>query len=323
MPKHLRFAGLQRKTLRAYRVAVSRFLKHVSVCHLPLKTNAEVDIAVADYVNTLYQEGDSLAQAGHLLSGLKRFLPHLRLRMPTSSQYFRNWQRIHAPDRAVPIGWDLLQALGAVCLTLDQPGVALMFYVAFLAFLRTSEMLSLQLFHLILHERKPQISLVIPFSKTSSGNPQVIVFEDPFVWKLALTVQSSCARDSFLWPGLPHHFRRFWRGLLCVLNVGEDDYVPYGIRRGGASWHFLETASMDATLHRGRWTCAKTARQYIDQGTLALAKTLWTSNQKRAVRKWSLKGARILKRLRQEKDVGWMGGDGCFYFLSLFPFPTS
>lgn len=54
------------------------------------RLHSEVDAAVAHYVNTLYQEGDSLAQAGHFLSGLKRFLPHLRLRLPTSSQNFRN-----------------------------------------------------------------------------------------------------------------------------------------------------------------------------------------------------------------------------------------
>ena len=85
-----------------------------------------------------------------------------------------------------------------------------------------------------------------------------------------------------------------------------DDYAPYGILRGGASWHFLETALMGA----------KTARQYIDQGTLALAKTLWTHTQRRAVRQWSLRGARILRRLRQEKDVGSMEGVK-FNFLAL------
>lgn len=111
---------------------------------------------------------------------------------------------------------------------------------------------------------------------------------------------------------LPNQFRGFWRLLLECLGFGPDDYVPYGIRRGGASWHFLETASMDATLHRGRWSCVKTARQYIDQGTLAIAKILWTPAQRSAVRKHSLKGARILRRLRQEKGGSVMGGCFCF-----------
>lgn len=202
MPKHLRFAGLQRRTLRAYRVAVSRFLRFTKTFHLPLQTVREVDNAVAEYTNALFQEGDSLAQAGHLLSGLKRFLPQLRLRLPTSSQYFRNWQRIHRPDRAVPVSWDLLQALAALCLTLGNPKVALMFYLGFFCFLRTSEMLALQCFHLVLHESKPQVTVIVPYAKTSNGNPQVLVLEDPYVWALARTVVKESPRDSFLWPGL-------------------------------------------------------------------------------------------------------------------------
>jgi integrase len=321
MPRHIRFAGLQGKTLRSYRVAVSRFLRFTRVSHLPLATTKEVDAAAAEYVNALYQEGDSLAQAGHLLSGLKRFLPQLRLRLPTASQFFRNWQRIHQPERAVPVSWDLLQALAGLCLTLERPGVALMLYLGFFCFLRTSEMLALQCFHLLLHETKPQITVIIPYAKTSNGNPQVLVFSDPKVWELAVTVVHRSPRDAFLWPGFPHHFRSFWRLLLATLAFGEDDYVPYGIRRGGASWHFLETASMDATLHRGRWSCVKTARQYVDQGTLAMAKLLWTPSQRRAVRKHSLKGAKILGRLRQEKGLGngsWCEGWVLFFFPLFF-----
>ena len=72
-------------------------------------------------------------------------------------------------------------------------------------------MLALQLFHLILHERKPQITVVIPYAKTSNGNAKVIVFTDPNVWVLAQTVVTSRASEARLWAGMPHHFRTFWR----------------------------------------------------------------------------------------------------------------
>ena len=103
----------------------------------------------------------------------------------------------------------------------------------------------------------------------------------------------------FLWVGSPSSFRSFWRKMLSLLEFSPDDYSPYGIRRGGATWFFLETGSMDATLARGRWTTAKTARQYIDDGTLALAKLVWTKVQRKAVRQWSTKATRLLRRLRQ------------------------
>ena len=264
MGRHIRFAGPQGRTLRAYRLSVDRFLIFIRIHGLPLRTQKQLDFAVGEYINALFQEGDSLAQAGHLLSGLRPSLP-------TASQYFRNWQKIHRPERAIPISWELLQAMGGLCFTLGYPAVALMLYVAFFCFLRTSEMLGLQFLYLIPDSRSHRLTVIIPFSKTSMGNPQVLVFEDKFVHALAVTVLSSRAPREFLWASSPGQFRLFWHALLGALGFSATDYSPYGIRRGGATWYFLTTASMDATLQRGRWTCNRTARMYVDQGTLAMA----------------------------------------------------
>ena len=181
MPSHLRFAGLQRRTLRAYRLAVDRFLTYVRIHSLPLRRQADVDYAVSEFINAMYQEGDSLAQAGHLLSGM-------RLTLPTASQYFRNWQRVHRPVRAIPISWDLLQAMSGMCFTLGYHRVALLLYVGFFCFLRTSEMMSLQCMHLIPDRRSSRLTVIIPFAKTSAGNPQVLVFSDP----VCILLRSPC-----------------------------------------------------------------------------------------------------------------------------------
>ena len=316
MPKHLRFIGLQARTIRAYRVAVDRFHAFVRHERLCITTPTQLDYAVGEYLNALFQEGDSLAQGGHLLSGLKRFCPGLRVQLPTASQYYRNWQRYHRPDRAVPLSWDLLQALAAVCLTLHYHSVALMLYVGFFCFLRTSEMLSLQCFHLVLHQSRPQITVIIPFAKTSNGNPEVLTFEDVKIHALASKVLQEKPHDSHLWVGHIGSFRSFWDRLLRVTGFSAMDYSPSGIRRGGASWHFLETASMDLTLHRGRWSSNKVAKQYIDDGTLSLAKMVWSRSQTRAVKQLSLKGALLLKRLRQKmKHLEAMGVVFPFFFV--------
>ena len=324
MGKHLRFAGLQRRTIRAYRLSVERFLTFVDVQCLPLRTQKHLDFAVSEYVNALYQEGDSLAQAGHLLSGLKRFYPEWRLKLPTASQYIKNWQKIHRPERAIPISWDLMQGLCGLCLHLGEDRLALMLYVGFFCFLRTSEMLSLQLLHVIPHHKAHRLTIIIPYAKTSEGNPQVVTCTDSRVFALAARVKQEWSPEEFLWKGTPSAFRLFWHGLLEVFNFSGSDYTPYGIRRGGATWFFLETASMDATLHRGRWSCSRTARMYIDQGTLAMAKFFWSRRQKSLVQNWALKGARYFQRLRQENAVG-IGRFGVFPggfpFFDLFSFP--
>ena len=179
-----------------------------------------------------------------------------------------------------------------------------MLLVGFFCFLRTAEMLSMQVLHVIPHVAAQRLTIIIPFSKTSNGNPQVVTCDEPRVFQLALTVLRARGKQDYLWPGTPANFRSFWMALLQVVGFSASDYTPYGIRRGGATWFFHVTASMDSTLHRGRWACARTAKMYIDQGTLSMAKFLWSRAQRRLVRHWALKGAAQLRRLRQKKALG-------------------
>ena len=295
---HIRFAGLQRRTLRAYRQALESFLEYISREGVSLNSVSQLDAALANYVNGMFQEGDSIAVAGHLLSGVKRFLPTLRLRVPTAAQYFRNWQRIYQPVRATPISLELIQALAAVAWK-ASPQFAFLLLLGFAAMLRTVEMLSLQFQHLLLHEGKRDFTVIIPFAKTSNGNPQIVRCSDPNLWALLEKLKSQQPPTAFVWPGNPRCFHRLWKDLLACLKFHPSDYVPYGIRRGGATEYFLSTGNMDATLHRGRWLTQKTAKQYIDHGTLVLAVHSWSKGQRRKVQKWSTKCALNFTRLRQ------------------------
>ena len=170
-----------------------------------------------------------------------------------------------------------------------------MLYIGFKCFLRTSEMLALQMCHLIPHASRPEVAVVIPFAKTSNGNAQVLTIQGWHIWALGNDLQQSLSRRSFLWSGTTTEFRKAWKVAIECLGCKKDDYTPYGIRRGGATWHFLEYKSMDLTLGKGRWTASKTARLYIEEGTLAIAKLHWKTHQKRRVRQW-LKTSLLLFR---------------------------
>ena len=87
--------------------------------------------------------------------------------------------------------------------------------------------------------------------------------------------------------------------MLPCLGFETSDYAPYGLRRGGATHHFLTLGQMDVTVARGRWAHAKTAKIYIDDGALALAEMLWTSRQKRLVKKMAKKFSPLCTQLRQ------------------------
>ena len=74
---------------------------------------------------------------------------------------------------------------------------------------------------------------------------------------------------------------------------------------------------MDVTVARGRWAHAKTAKIYIDDGALALAEMLWTSRQKRLVKKLAKKFSPLCTQLRQwQAEFGEKLAAGCFQPVS-------
>eukprot|EP00435_Cladocopium_sp_Y103_P033071 s2703_g8.t1 len=283
--RSLKYAGLHPCTLRAYRTALDRFLAYTRKKRLKLSKTRHLDCQMSEFIDMLYQEGEPMSYAGHLLSAVKRFFPQLRLQLPSASQLFRKWQRCYTPSRALPASWALVEALMGVAFQQDEPLLALLFAVAFNCLLRTSELLALTHRHLVVHSDRKAVSVILPGSKTSQGNPQVLLITDPNLVKLVNRLVCPASR-SLLWNRGPYQFRQRFSGFLEVLAFGPQDYTPYCLRRGGATWYFQSSLSMDATVARGRWACSRTARQYVDEGSMQLAQIQWTPAQKAQVRAW-------------------------------------
>lgn len=86
---------------------MDRFLKFVTRRSLKISTPHRLDQQVAEFIDLSYREGEPMSYSGHLLSAIKRFHPALRLELPISSQFYRNWQRCYIPVRAVPAHWEI------------------------------------------------------------------------------------------------------------------------------------------------------------------------------------------------------------------------
>ena len=153
--------------------------------------------------------------------------------------------------------------------------MALLLGVGFCCLLRTSEMLAITHHHLVFHPRHKGLSVILPGSKTSQGNLQVILVEDPGLIQLAATLTSPRS-TSLLWPHGPHAFRSLFGQLLEDAGFAVGDYTPYALRRGGATWWFQQSLSVDSIVARGRWSCSKTAKLYVDEVTMQLANVSWS-----------------------------------------------
>ena len=300
--KHLRFAGLRRQTLRAYQNAMDEFLFRHHLSSFTAIKPSKLDKLLGEHLNSMFQEGEPLSYAGHLLSALKRFHPQLRLRLPISSQYYKNWCKTYTPSRAVPASFPLVEAMLGVSFQRRNPAMAALVGVGFDAMLRTSELLAISPNHILFHRDGKQASLVIPTSKTSQGNPQIIAIHDQHLLRLLAVASPKKHLHRPLWRDSPHTFRKEFQEILHTLGFPRGSYQPYSLRRGGATHHFMNGGSLDHTIQKGRWACSKTARQYIDSGVSQLAHLAWSKRQSSKV--LTFRGIFRDWRLRQKKNFG-------------------
>ena len=237
------YAGLHPRTLRAYRLALDRFLKYVNKHRLPLRNARSLDKQLAEFIDLSYQEGEPISYAGHLMSAIKRFHPQLRLSLPRSSQLFRNWQRCYVPSRALPASWDLVEGLMGLAFHDGQPTFALLLALGFNCLLRTSEMLSLTHRHVVFHPRRTGLSVVIPGSKTSQGNPQVLLVTDHQLVRLAKTIVQPILQTHCFGPQEPTNFVGRSMDSWCDCSFPRELIPPTAcvgvVPPGTSSRHFL------------------------------------------------------------------------------------
>ena len=144
-PRHLRHLGIKPRTLQLYRSEVLQFFEHLKLHRLSLPTDfQELDRLLAEYINHLFQEGESISRAGWLLSGFKRLYPRVRRELCIASQWYMNWTRSHTPERATPITWRILRADVALCFQQNWFHLGTVLLLGFTFMLRTNEFLLLR-----------------------------------------------------------------------------------------------------------------------------------------------------------------------------------
>lgn len=266
-PRHLRDAGISKRTLRLYRKEVLLFFTHLDVCQQRIpRSYHRLDELVAEYINLLFQEGEALTRAGWLMSGLKRFYPRVRRELTTSQQWYNNWAREHTPTRVTPIPWRVLKAMVGLCVRLEWPRLGLLFLVGFIIFLRTGELLNLQRGDIQPHRRDSVVYLRIAQSKTFRNAQQSLAHTDPVFADLVSALLGLFPGDaeSWVWPYSLSFFCSCLSQVAQFLNVGHLNLVPYSLRRGGATYFYTLTNNLDFVMIRGRWKDATTARIYQD-----------------------------------------------------------
>lgn len=114
----------------------------MKICNF-LPHTKDLDLRVSELLEHMWLDDEPLTYAGRLMSGLKRFVPQLRWRLPRAKQYFSNWQSIHVTGQAARFPPAVIMAYAGLAVATKQYSLAALLLVGYLAFLRTGEIVSL------------------------------------------------------------------------------------------------------------------------------------------------------------------------------------
>ena len=99
----LRANTVAARTRQRYDAALKAFYLYAQTQRVRIPDEPEpLDSIFADYIECLWEEGDSLSLATDGLSGLQDLRPRLRGKLALSWRLVRTWQRKEIPQRAPP-----------------------------------------------------------------------------------------------------------------------------------------------------------------------------------------------------------------------------
>jgi hypothetical protein len=279
----LRQNRVAKRTLNRYAAMFTAFLDFVAVkWRRDFRNYEELDDFAAAYVEHLWQEGDSKADASYTLAAIHYFLPRATGKLIFSWRLLSVWKRLELPLRATPLSLELLMAFIGYFLAASELEVAVGCSLMFHCILRTGELFLIEKQHLVFSSCGNKASLSLPITKSvnkrGGGSETVEVYDRRIVARLA-----SLAKDKLPGDKLFSISMSFFRIMLLraksFFSLDDLHIQAYSLRRGGATHYFRSSGSLDRTILRGRWLSAKSARIYIEDGVAQLSAIALSDDQ--------------------------------------------
>ena len=267
----LRHTIVNEKTESKYKGAVQTFFPWLTAMNIAWPNDRlSLDIIMQRYIEYAWEEGESKGYVGHAISGLTHFLPELKGFFKGSWRIYSAWSRIELPARAPPLPSAILFGLAGHAIKTGQLALGVCLLLFFHCFIRTGELLTATIDHLVVGTAAGVLSLPCTKSGQRTGAMEAVSIDSACVaawasmWKTLR--QQQAGRYAKIWPGSSAGFRKAFNDLLKVFDLGEWGFKPYSCRRGGATYFFQQTGSMELTLARGRWSSSRGARIYLNDG---------------------------------------------------------
>jgi integrase len=264
------------RTAARYESALRRFFEHLNLEGEAVgRTPAANDLQAARYIEHLWEQGDGKSWATDLLSALVWTSPNLKRQLLTSWGLIRAWGIHELPTRAPPLPRASFFALAQALTNAGHQDVGLGVVLAGHCLLRTGELLNLAWKDVELDGSllRGALNLGITKSGARRGIAESVSVTQPWLIAMLFTYRQHHNKqpgDRFISlssSAFPKTFADAIRGL------GWQDwgFMPYSLRRGGATELWRSTGQLSQVTVRGRWSHPQTARIYVNDGLATLA----------------------------------------------------
>ena len=225
---HLKFVGIERKTQRKYNKAVKTFFIFCTFFHgSQPNSGKELNFLLSEFVNHLWQDDEPYQNAVDTVAAVRRYLPTYRSHTSTAQAYLRNRGRTRTVRRALPLPLSALLGIVGHAALYEDWATAAACYIGYLCLLRTGEILTLKVQHVVHYEESHKSVLCLPDSKgTKRKNvSEFVLVHDPVARQLLRIMVAGKSSDDSVF-GL--------RGPLLHVVFARRQRVT--VRRGDATF---------------------------------------------------------------------------------------
>lgn len=282
----LRDAGITKKTQERYYHGLHHLLKFIGDVHSTL----DLDENICDWIQHCWETGESLHVVSDGLCGLHHFEPWTKRTIPMAWKVFATWRKLESPDRAPPLTRQIIYSWASYAIDHKQLGFASLLCLGFFALLRTGELLKVRPVDLLIKNGTCIVSLYDTKSGQRNNAAEMVMLNDPFTVEL-LTALLEDRRAQHLhlapvWLGTAQKFRDEFSRYCKRFDITQLSFRPYSLRRGGATWVFQSSGSMEMALLKGRWSSARVAKIYISDALSFLPGMTFSSQAEYMLRAW-------------------------------------
>ena len=285
-------------TRQRYAESLNEFNIFARISLEALLQRADLEAILVSYIEQLWEDGESKTSASYTVAALQFHEPSLKGHLAEAWKLLSLWNKLEQPKRATPLSSSLLLALAGTFLQWRWDRLAWLIIVGFCGLLRTGEMFLLRRCDVVLpkHPGQPAV-LFLQDTKTAQRNhllwEKVLIHETIGLTALRQLCQNRRGEEFLVDESAPF-FRSLWKQVVCHLKLESLNFLPYSLRRGGATSCY----EIDQLLEKGRWKHVATARCYLDQAMMELASLLIPPSARSPIRAAQLRFQAAVKGTR-------------------------